>query len=724
MVTKTRLQTVMKLGKFEIKRRKKFATTSVAKIPKISKGPVVGVSGNAPQYGNMATGEFLNKLEGQKGRAIYDEMRRSDPQIQSTLKAIKLSIRQATYFVEPGSEDTKDVEIAETIEDNLLKGMSLTWDDTIRHALLMLDFGFSALEKVWEIRDNKLFLRKLDPRLPMSVTGWKYDEKKKRTTDMLQRDGLYNEYSIPIEKLLVFTSDKEGDNWEGIPILRAVYKPWFIKDKFEKINAIKHERFGIGVPVGKVPKGITENSEQWGIMEQALEDLYASEKSYLIEPEGYEFRLLGGTKDSQGSDALPSIKYYDEAIAKTMLAMFISLGTSQTGSRALGGTFLDIFLLSLQSYADYICEVINRFLIKEYVISNWGEVEQYPSLKVGQIKQFDPIVLAKLIEVGVITADEAIENSTRETLHLPEKTEEEEDEEKKEPPVKKKPKIEEEETEEDKEVKPVETHDRKFIDRELSEEELMVDVRSIELNLNEAQRTLEDQILQIKQIQTDDIIMQLVGGRKIQNIRIIQKKEMHDVLLKEFKRQIRRGKEEAKDEVKSQLMGQKLADPAGFDYQDYLDMIEEQFAIKVEGASNKLAALLATQAAELKRAGITGDALRMKLLEYSKEKISDSTWTAVAAGSVNKGWGQGRDLIFKEYTEDEDYSYYSAILDGNACPSCLEKDGVEHKYGDPLYITPNTECEGGDRCRCMTIMVMKSESAPEEEWQWKDRGGA
>ena len=97
-MAKARLNTILKLGNFEVKRRTKLADIPVKKTAKVSRGPVVGISGNAPSYGNMATGEYLSKLEGPKGRAVYDEMRRSDPQVQSTLKAIKLSIRQADYF--------------------------------------------------------------------------------------------------------------------------------------------------------------------------------------------------------------------------------------------------------------------------------------------------------------------------------------------------------------------------------------------------------------------------------------------------------------------------------------------------------------------------------------------------------------------------------------------------------------------------------------------------
>jgi len=354
-------------------------------------------------------------------------MRRSDSQVISTLRAMTLPIRQAQYSVEPGSDDSKDVEIAEIIEDNLLRGMTITWDDVIRHALLMLPMGFSPLEKIWEIRDNMLYLRKLDPRLPTSVEGWEYDEKKKRTTAMVQRDSSWTKFTVPMEKLLIFTSDKEGDNWEGTSVLRGAYKGWYIKSALEKINAIKHERYGIGVPVGHMPPNIVEGTKEWDDMRAVLEDLYANEKSYIVLPDGYTVDLLGMSKDSKGTDIIPDLKYNDEAIAKAALAMFINLGTTETGSRALGGSFIDLFLLSLQAYAEYIVEVMNRFLIRDWVNANWGVVDKYPMLRVAQIKDLDPVVIAELVKAGVIGADDEVENAVRGSVRLPEKKEEEEE---------------------------------------------------------------------------------------------------------------------------------------------------------------------------------------------------------------------------------------------------------------------------------------------------------
>jgi len=386
----------------------------------------VGIAGNTGHWGYADTGEYLAKLDGAAGRIVFDKMRRNDHQVKSVLSAITLPIRQADYYMEPGSEEEEDVKIAKILEKALLEGMTITWDDTVRHALLMLPFGFSALEKVYEYRDGLILPRKLDPRLPQSVIKWKYDEENRRLTHMVQQNTDWNEIEIPIEKLLIFTTEKEGDNWEGIPILRSAYKGWYVKDTLEKINAIAHDRWGVGIPEMTVPKGVVRGSTQWNEVDKLLQDVHANEKGYILKNEGYVFEVRGG-KTGEGTDVLSSIKYYDEAIAKAMLALHINLGTAKTGNRALGQTFFDAFLMATQAWADYIAEVINRFCVRELVDLNWS-VESYPKFKVKRIQSLALEAIGYLVQTGALKWSEVLENDLRKMLRMPERDSEEEEE--------------------------------------------------------------------------------------------------------------------------------------------------------------------------------------------------------------------------------------------------------------------------------------------------------
>lgn len=51
-------------------------------------------------FGGMIYEEYNSKLMGQRGLQIYEEMRRSDAQVQATLLAMELPIRSTLWYIE------------------------------------------------------------------------------------------------------------------------------------------------------------------------------------------------------------------------------------------------------------------------------------------------------------------------------------------------------------------------------------------------------------------------------------------------------------------------------------------------------------------------------------------------------------------------------------------------------------------------------------------------
>ena len=682
-----------------------------------------GVAGNTNYYGYDGGGEYLRELTGSAGRLKFEEMRRSDAQVYSVLQALTLPILKAEYAIEPPSDSSQDKLIADTITQNLKEGMSMTWEDTLRHALLMYPFGFSILEKIWMLKDNLFQIDKLAPRLPNSVVRWDRDQQRE-LLGPVQQDTDGKEYLLPMDKILIFSLGKEGDNWEGTSILRAAYKPWFIKSKLEKINAIKHERHGVGMPKVRVPDGTTRDSDTWRDAEQLIENMLAHENAYVIIPGskegGWDVEILGAGSENAGTDTLPSIKYYDEQIAKSALAMFIMLGTTETGSRALGMSFVEVFLDSLQFVADYISSVMSRFLIRQYVDFNW-KVGEYPIMRASQIKTLDSATIAVLKNAGLITSTVEVEQALRKAQRLPELTDEQiegyEEAHKapvtapdEEDPDTEKP---EEETEKPDPKKEKKAHEHKTGVRlaERPDAERHIDLKGIETRLDEAQDMLKKELIKMKDAQTEAVLRQVIGGKRIQDIAVPLKQDMHRALMREFKKQVQRGRLDVQIELKNQ--GAKLADSTPGPDQ-LMKIIEEELAILVEGSANKLAAQLATFAVELKRSGLSGTDLERSVREMVHDRLTDRTWEDMATSTVNRGWGAGRDIEMRISVDLIEYCYYSAILDSAACDFCRVLDGQKHEVNDPTFVTPNPHCLGMGRCRCLTVVVAKAESRDED----------
>ena len=89
-------------------------------------------------------------------------------------------------------------------------------------------------------------------------------------------------FNIPEEKLLIFTNDKIGSNYEGTSILRPVYRAWKIKDMVWKYHVRILEKFSGGILQVWVP----DNTQQPAIdkLEDIIADITASKQSGIVHP--------------------------------------------------------------------------------------------------------------------------------------------------------------------------------------------------------------------------------------------------------------------------------------------------------------------------------------------------------------------------------------------------------------------------------------------------------
>lgn len=397
-----------------------MATKTLAEVKRPSLSEV-GASGTTYFSGQLVEAEYNRDLQGQKGRDIYDRMRRSDGQVKAILSACELPLRAATWTVEPASDSPQDIEIADFISEELFGGMDITWDSLLKHILLMLPFGFMLFEQVFEIVDNKVRWKKLAPRLPKTLYTWNFGDKGELTgiTQFVWKNNTYEFPIIPIERLLIFTHEREGDNYEGTSILRAAYKSWYYKDNLYRIDGIAAERHATGVPFFKHPQDAKNDDKKR--LDDIGEHLYANEKAYVRLADGYEFDIKGLTGTIR--DIMPSIEHHDRMISRSILADFLNLGAGETGSWALSQDKSSFFLMALRAVSRNICDTLNA-AIRQLVDYNW-KVESYPTLTLQHLETREAVSYAKAITdsilAGAITPGDDVEDALRTMLYLPAK---------------------------------------------------------------------------------------------------------------------------------------------------------------------------------------------------------------------------------------------------------------------------------------------------------------
>lgn len=362
------------------------------------------------------------KLDGRHGVKIFDKMRKTDASVRASLKAMKLPIIGANWYIESASEDAKDKEVAEFVQWCLFERMDMSFRDFLRQALTMLDFGFSVFEKVFDIDGGKIVWKKFAPRLQHTIVSWETEEGELGITQMLPTG---EKISIPMEKLLVFVNEKEGDNWYGVSEIRSAYQPYFSKDLLYRIDSVAHERQGVGIPYVKIPQNAEPQEEAEA--EELVKNMYANEQAYIKLRDGWEFGFLdmkgGGTRQQT-----PSILHHDRQIAKNVLAQFLDLGSGASGSFALSKDQSSLFLLGLEAIAQQIAEIVSTYAIRQLVDFNFT-VTRYPMLRVNKIgqKNYQQLLSAvsQGVQIGVIHPDKKLEKYLRDVMELPDPDENE-----------------------------------------------------------------------------------------------------------------------------------------------------------------------------------------------------------------------------------------------------------------------------------------------------------
>lgn len=370
---------------------------------------------------------------------VYDRMRRQDAQVISVLRAVTLPVRRTSWWVDPnGASD----EVTAFVADNLglpIKGQDpkpalrtrdrFSWAEHLRLALLMLPFGYSPFEQVYRIdEDGWARLRKLAWRPPRTIS--KIEVAADGGLIALEQSSVFGGKAarMEVDRLVMYVHDREGGNWFGQSLLRPAYKFWLLKDRLLRVQAQTVDRNGMGVPVytGADLSAVTDSEER---QRREKADLEHGEKiarafrsgnsAGAAIPHGAKLELLG----VQGTlpDADKPIRYYDEQIARAVLAHFLNLGT-ETGSWALGSTFADFFTLSLQTIADDIADVATQHVVEDLVDINFGESVPAPRIgheEIGSRSAATAESVKALIDSGAVVPDPALEAEMRQKYGLP-----------------------------------------------------------------------------------------------------------------------------------------------------------------------------------------------------------------------------------------------------------------------------------------------------------------
>ena len=367
-----------------------------------------------------------------------------DAHVRKSLDYIIGPLRAAHWEFEPTSTEPIDLEIAAFCEHVFFE--SINWDQALRNILKYKIAGFSLLEQTDAVEDisaakfpnhpgggQGIVITGLHHRPAWTVERWHQSSVNPLmiegvTQHIIGSDGEQSGFRrIDADRLIRFTENQDGANFEGMATLRSAYGPWKMKIALQVIESIKHERQGVGTPTIRLPENAID--EDIDVAQTILSEMRAHQKGYLILPHGYEF-TWESTSQGDNTAISEAIERANRDISVNVNAGFMMLGlTGKMGSYALATSQQGSFEISLESDARFICSTMNRGSdgwspVERLVRLNYGDAVQVPKMVALNLPTRDwskvlPVI-NQLAITGVIQPDDELEAFTRRVLRIPE----------------------------------------------------------------------------------------------------------------------------------------------------------------------------------------------------------------------------------------------------------------------------------------------------------------
>ena len=356
-------------------------------------GKEYGLTGTRNVLGHIVNEDYNPLFVPAMGMAIFDQMERSDAQAGAAVDVVRLPIQAATFEAVPPRDPTPDeIAIADACNRWIFDSGAMLdpWPEVLRHLLLKVHMGFSLVEKVWTWEESEGIYRfaRLAPRMPRSVEKFNVDrygrlESVEQNT-VIPGSGEMATPIMPADVVALTVRNKEGDNFWGRSVLRRAYKHWWYKDEAYRIDGVRLDRFGVGIPVAKIEGDYPIEADELAEIEATLVAMRSHERAYVIETGGVTFRIMTPENGFGGASGLmESVKHHDGMILRSVLATFMSDHAEGLNSNRTK-TLAELFLNSLKGEAYGVASTLDRQIIRQFCDFNFDMTKhRYPGVKIS-----------------------------------------------------------------------------------------------------------------------------------------------------------------------------------------------------------------------------------------------------------------------------------------------------------------------------------------------------
>ncbi len=315
----------------------------------------------------------------------YRKMLDNDTTVEALYNIFTMSILAATYHIDADSNDEGEVQ-AEFVRRNLLEpphkgGMQTPMSLFIDQSLAAIYEGFALFEKVYEVRGDKLVIKRLAHRDSTTLTLIRdtdggFGGTKQRAADA---DGACHEVTIPANKCFLFTYGKNRSYLYGRSAFKPLYPRYDKKRRLEYLDSIALQADAIKPKVLRRTADGVISDQLKKARNKALEVLggLGKRSSVASLPYGYELDVL----NTEGRDPHQSIERQNSEMARAFHASVVLTATqgsaSNVGSYSLSTNQKDLLHTAITGVMRLLEAHINQYLIADLIDLNFAE-RHYP----------------------------------------------------------------------------------------------------------------------------------------------------------------------------------------------------------------------------------------------------------------------------------------------------------------------------------------------------------
>lgn len=232
--------------------------------------------------------------------------------------------------------------------------------------------------------------------------------------------------------------------------------------------------------------------------------------------------------------------------------------------------------------------------------------------------------------------------------------------------------------------------------RELSAVEKLIDLKSIEDDIEKNSESLDEIVQAIREDLINQAADQVNSPEDLPSLDLVVSSKMEKRLKHLLEKASEDGRDQILDEIEAQT-GKSITRTQSKNHTDIKTLVSLIIT--------RIVSEIRTRAVNLATVLYATDSFADADLEDGLFSESEKMFALFARNFANAAIQSGRFEEMETNSQIEKYEY-SAILDANLCDSCERWDGVQSEDINDLPSCPNKDCEGNWNCRCVVIGIV------------------